>query len=165
MFAAAILPSPTGRILSLSSYKTFIDVLRWHNTATGGTAMSGSTTQHLSGLSIHDQEPPHGHNGHHEHGHHLAPAPAQYRARSPSPLDGPSHHHLIMETRKISSHNNNVTHDQDVSTATNHVSSSAPAHIPNNCSSQLAKVLEKQIEVGDDRSIVRLWHTICLFAE
>ena len=82
-------------------------LLRWHNTAaqTGGN-MSSSTTQHLSGLSLREHESS-------GHGHHLVPAQTHYRARSPSPLDGPNHHHLVMETRKMS-HNNNVTSSDNI---------------------------------------------------
>merc|ERR1719323_2477515 len=98
-----------------------------------------STTQPLKNLKLRDSD-------HEVSGHHLTPAPAQYRARSPSPLDAPNHHHLIMETTtspKMSHINNNNNSENDVIQRQN----SAPhQQIPTLCSSQLAKVLEKQIE-------------------
>ena len=66
-----------------------------------------------------------------------APAPPQYRARSPSPLSGPAHHHLVMEAAEAKILSNNNTEAPDP----------ARAPIPLQCSTQLAKVLEKQIEV------------------
>ena len=101
-----------------------------------------STTQPLKNLKLRDSD-------HEVSGHHLTPAPAQYRARSPSPLDAPNHHHLIMETTRSPkmSHinNNNNNSENDVIQRQN----SAPhQQIPTLCSSQLAKVLEKQIEVN-----------------
>ena len=66
-----------------------------------------------------------------------APAPAQYRARSPSPLSGPAHHHLVREAAEAKILSNNNTEAPDP----------ARAPIPLQCSTQLAKVLEKQIEV------------------
>ena len=71
---------------------------------------------------------------------HLSAPPAPpHRVRSPSPLDNPAHHHLAMEAKTSHFHNNNVEKDQ------NHPKVSPP--IPPKCSTQLAKVLEKQIEV------------------
>ena len=72
-------------------------------------------------------------------GHLSAPPAPPHRVRSPSPLDNPAHHHLAMEAKTSHFHNNNVEKDQNLSKV------SPP--IPSKCSTQLAKVLEKQIEV------------------
>ena len=62
-----------------------------------------------------------------------------FRARSPSPFE--KHHHLNIDGLRISHlHNNNS--EGEVGTG-----SGSPLSIPTKCSSQLAKVLEKQIEV------------------
>ena len=76
----------------------------------------------------------------------LLSAPAQYRARSPSPLSGPAHHHLVMEAAEAGAKilSNNNTEATDPSVAARKV---PPASIPSQCSTQLAKILEKQIEV------------------
>ena len=75
-----------------------------------------------------------------------APPQSQYRARSPSPLSGPAHHHLVMEAAEAGAKilSNNNTEATDLLVAARKV---APASIPSQCSTQLAKVLEKQIEV------------------
>ena len=63
-----------------------------------------------------------------------------FRARSPSPFE--KHHHLNMEGLRISGlHNNNS--EGEVRGG----GSCSTLSIPTKCSSQLAKVLEKQIEV------------------
>lgn len=74
----------------------------------------------------------------------LLSAPPQYRARSPSPLSGPAHHHLVMEAAEAKILSNNNTEAPDTASADRQV---PPAPIPLQCSTQLAKVLEKQIEV------------------
>ena len=82
-----------------------------------------------------------------------APAPSQYRARSPSPLSGPAHHHLVMEAKEAGAKilSNNNTEDPGAARPV------APAPIPAQCSTQLAKVLEKQIEVKSIECIH--WHS------
>lgn len=66
----------------------------------------------------------------------LAVPPAPYRARSPSPLHSPAHLHLAMDPGLATPppHNNNTPDKPE------------QRPIPSTCSTQLAKVLEKQIE-------------------
>ena len=97
-----------------------------------GGHLSSSTSGHLSSSSS-------GHLSKSPSGHLSAPPAPPHRVRSPSPLDNPAHHHLAMEAKTSHFHNNNVEKDQNLSKV------SPP--IPSKCSTQLAKVLEKQIEV------------------
>ena len=70
----------------------------------------------------------------------LTPGTQHFRARSPSPFE--KHHHLNIDGLRISHlHNNNT--EGEVGGG----GSSSTLSIPTKCSSQLAKVLEKQIEV------------------